>query len=99
MVTGIMPVTVTFLVQEILATRKMTIREKILGLIAGIACIVAVVAVQDDVTARKSRDTYKERCDSVKGLLWYVPDEQWGIYVKERLKKFGNEPYDTNADD
>jgi hypothetical protein len=52
MVTGIMPVTVTFLVQEILATRKITTREKILGLIAGIACIVAVVAVQDDVTTR-----------------------------------------------
>ena len=74
--------------------------EKILGLIAGIACIVAVVAVQDDVTTRKSRDRYKEWGESVKGLLWYVPNEQWGTYAKERLKKDGNKPYDTNdADD
>ena len=74
----------------------MTIREKILGLIAGIACIVAVVAVLDDVATRKSRDRYKEWGESVKGLLWYVPDEQWGTYAKERLKKDGNKPYDQN---
>ncbi len=77
----------------------MTIIEKILGLIAGIAFIVAVLAVQDAGMARKSRDTYKERYESVKDLLWYVPDEQWGTYVKERLKKYCNKPYDTNGAD
>ena len=64
----------------------MTIREAILGLIAGIACIFAVLALQYAGMARKSRDTYKERYDSVKGLLWYVPDEQWETYVNQRLK-------------
>jgi len=77
----------------------MTIRETILGLIAGIACIFALLALQYAGMARKSRDTYKERYDSVKGLLWYVPDEQWETYVNQRLKKLGNEPYNPNDGD
>ena len=77
----------------------MTIRETILGLIAGIACILAVLALQYAGMAGKSRDTYKERYDSVKGLLWYVPDEQWETYVNQRLKKLGNEPYNPNDGD
>src|SRR5271157_6624620 len=80
----------------------MTIRETILGLIAGIACIFAVLALQYAGMARKSRDTYKERYDSVKGLLWYVPDEQWETYVNQRLKKLGklgNERYNPNDGD
>ena len=75
----------------------MTIRETILGLIAGIACIFAVLALQYAGMARKSRDT--ERYDSVKGLLWYVPDEQWETYVNQRLKKLGNEPHNPNDGD
>jgi|SRR5580704_14229934 hypothetical protein len=67
----------------------MTIRETILGLIAGIACILALLALQYAGMARKSRDTHKERYDSLKGLLWYVPDEQWETYVNQRLKKLG----------
>jgi hypothetical protein len=77
----------------------MTMRETILGLIAGIACILALLALQYAGMARKSRDTYKERYDSVKGLLWYVPDEQWETYVNQRLKKLGNEPYKPNDGD
>jgi hypothetical protein len=77
----------------------MTIRETILGLIAGIACIFALLALQYAGIARKSRDTYKERYDSVKGLLWYVPDEQWETYVNQRLKKLGNERYNPNDGD
>jgi hypothetical protein len=77
----------------------MTIREIILGLIAGIACILALLALQYAGMAGKSRDTYKERYDSVKGLLRYVPDEQWEAYVTQRLKKRGNEPYNPNDGD
>jgi hypothetical protein len=74
-------------------------REAILGLIAGIACVLALLALQYAGMARKSRDTYKERYDSVKGLLCYVPDEQWETYVNQRLKKLNNERYNPNDGD
>ena len=78
----------------------MTIRETILGLIAGIACIFAVLALQYAGMARKSRDIYiKNGTTALRVYLWYVPDEQWETYVNQRLKKLGNEPYNPNDGD